>query len=282
MPNYDEIIKQSEDNINSLSEKLKGLDKLYQEIKSIKESSELIPEIFSNKFLELVKLSEDYTNTLGSSTINYLDGNNTLFTTKLSELSIKIKEFENEINRLVNTDFTNLFKDLQKEFIEKARADLAIELKLIEEKSNDLQTKIEYLKIQVDRLDKIDLDKHFDKLQKTLAEIFGAINSINLTLTNTVQTLTSIVQTLGTIQTSLETNHKESKQLITSFNGSLEKLLTDQNKQAAKDVELLELKIKTLSDQNALLFKDLIKNRIIQIAGTTIMIILLIYVAVKK
>jgi hypothetical protein len=282
MPNYDEIIKQSEDNINSLSEKLKGLDKLYQEIKSIKESSELIPEIFSNKFLELVKLSEGYTNTLGLSTINYLDGNNTLFTTKLSELSIKIKEFENEINRLVNTDFTNLFKDLQKEFIEKARADLAIELKLIEEKSKDLQTKIEYLKIQVDRLDKIDLEKHFDKLQKTLAEIFGAINSINLTLTNTVQTLTSIVQTLGTIQTSLETNHKESKQLITSFNDSLEKLLTDQNKQASKDVELLELKIKTLSDQNALLFKDLIKNRIIQIAGTTIMIILLIYVAAKK
>jgi ABC-type transporter Mla subunit MlaD len=281
MPDYEEIIKQSQANVKSLSDKLKDLDKLHQEIKALKEAAEGIPETFNKKFQELVKLSEDYTNTLGAANKNYLDGNNTLFTTKLSELSTKIKEFEKEITRLVNTDFTKLFKDLQKVFIDQTRADLAIELKRFEEKSKDLQTKIDELKKQIERLEKIDLEKHFDKLQKTLAEIFGAINAINLTLTNIIQTLTGIVQSLGTIQTTLDTNHKEAKQLLNTFSEATEKHLTDQDKQATKNVELLESKIKAVSEQNDLLWKEVKMNRIIQIIGLTIILIILIYVAVK-
>ena len=281
MPDYEEIIKQSQANVKSLSEKLKDLDKLHQEIKTLKEAAEGIPEIFNKKFEDIVKLSEDYANTLGVATKNYLDGNNTLFTTKLSELSIKIKEIEKEITRLVNTDFTKLFKDLQKVFIDQTREDIAIELKRFEEKSKDLQTKIDELKKQIERLEKIDLEKHFDKLQKTLAEIFGAINAINLTLTIIIQTLTGIVQSLGTIQTTLDTNHKEAKQLLNTFSEATEKHLADQDKQATRNVELLDSKMKALSEQNELLKKELKTNRIIQIAGLSIILIILIYVAVK-
>lgn len=281
MPNYEEIIQQSQANIKSLSEKLKDLDKLHQEIKALKEAAEGIPEIFNIKFQELVKLSEDYTNTLGTATKNYLDGNNTLFTTKLSELSTKIKEFEKEITRLVNTDFTKLFKDLQKVFIDQSREDLAKELKRFEEKSTDLQAKIDELKKQIERLEKIDLEKHFDKLQRTLSEIFGAINAINLTLTNIIQTLTGIVQSLGTIQTTIDTNHKEAKQLLNNFSEATEKHLADQDKQATKNIELLESKMKSLAGQNELLKKGVKTNRIIQIIGLTIILIILIYIAVK-
>ncbi len=281
MPDYEEIIKQSQANVKSLSEKLKDLDKLHQEIKALKKAAEGIPEIFNKKFQELVNLSEDYTNTLGAATKNYLDGNNTLFTTKLSELSTKIKELEKEISRLVNTDFAKLFKDLQKVFIEQTRADLATELKRFEEKSKDLQTKIDELKKQIERLEKIDLEKHFDKLQKTLAEIFGAVNAINLTLTTIIQTLTGIVQSLGTIQTTLDTNHKEIKQLLANFSETTEKHLTELNKQATKNVELLESKIKAVSEQNELLRKEVKTNRIIQIVGLTIVFIILIYLSLK-
>jgi ABC-type transporter Mla subunit MlaD len=281
MPDYEEIIKQSQANVKSLSEKLKDLDKLHQEIKALKEASEEIPEIFSEKFQELAKLSEEYTNTLGKATKSYLDGNNTLFTTKLNELSGKIKEFEKEITRLVNTDFSKLFKDLQKVFIDQTRADLETELKKFEEKSTDLQTKIDELKKQIERLEKIDLEKHFDKLQKTLSEIFGAINAINLTLTNIVQTLTGIVQSLGIIQTTLDTNHKEAKQLLTSFSETTEKHLTDQDNKATMNAELLESKIKSVTEQNELLRKEIKTNRIIQIVGLTIILVILIYIATK-
>ncbi len=277
MPNYEEVIQQSQENIKSLSEKLKDLDKLHQDIKELIKQ----PEIFDTKYQQIVKLSEEYTNTLGAVTKKYLDGNNTLFTANLNELSNRTKDLQKEISRLVNTDFTKLFQDLQKSFIDQTRKDLAIELKKFDDKSTDLQTKIDDLRKQVERLERIDLEKHFDKLQKTLSEIFGAINAINLTLTNIVQTLTGIVQTLGNIQTTLDTNHKEAKQLLNNFSESTEKHLNDIDKQASKNVELLETKIKSLSEQNELLKKEVKTNRIIQMIGFVIVISILIYLIVK-
>ena len=277
MPNYEEVIQQSQENIKSLSEKLKDLDKLHQNIKELIKQ----PEIFDTKYQQIVKLSEEYTNTLGAATKKYLDGNNTLFKANLNELSNKTKDLQKEISRLVNTDFTKLFQDLQKSFIDQTRKDLAIELKKFDDKSTDLQAKIDDLRKQVERLERIDLEKHFDKLQKTLSEIFGAINAINLTLTNIVQTLTGIVQTLGNIQTTLDTNHKEAKQLINNFSESTEKHLNDIDKQATKNVELLETKIKSLSEQNELLKKEVKTNRIIQMIGFVIVMSILVYLIVK-
>lgn len=278
---YEELIENSYLELETLKSEVTQLEDIRKNIENLIGSNNELPKIFEEKFKKIIKLSEDYSNSLGVATNNYLDGNNTLFTTKLSELSTKIKEFEKEITRLVNTDFTKLFKDLQKVFIEQTRADLAIELKRFEEKSIDLQTKIDELKKQIERLEKIDLKKHFDKLQKTLAEIFGAINSINLTLTTIIQTLTGIVQSLGTIQTTLETNHKEAKQLLTSFSETTEKHLTNQDNQAAKNVELLESKLKSVSEQNELLRKEVKTNRIIQIVGLTIIVFILMYVVFK-
>ena len=282
MPNYEEIIEQSQANVKSLSKKLKDLDELYQEIKMLTVAAGEIPDIFSRKFEDIIKLTKDYTDTLGVATKNYLDGNNTLFTTKLSELSGKIKELEKEIARLVNTDFSKLFENLQKIFIDQTRKDLAIELERFEEKSKDLQAKIDDIKKEITRLEKIDLEKHFDKLQKTLSEIFGAINAINITLTNIVQTLTGIVQSLGTILVTLDTNHKETKQLIKNFSEAAEKHLTDQDKQTTKNFESLEGKFKSLSEQNNLLKKDVKTNRIIQIIGLTIVFVILIYLLTKN
>jgi chromosome segregation ATPase len=277
MPNYEEVIQQSQANIKSLSEKLKDLDKLHQDIKELIKQ----PEIFDTKYQQIVKLSEDYTNTLGAATKKYLDGNNTLFTTKLNELSDKTKDLQKEISRLVNTDFTKLFQDLQKSFIDQTRKDLATELKKFDEKSKVLQTKIDELRKQVERLENIDLEKHFDKLQKTLSEIFGAINTINLTLTAITQTLNSIVQSLGAIQNAIDTNHKETKQVISSFSDATTKHLSDQDSEAKRNTELLESRIKSLAEQNDLLKKEVKTNRIIQIVGLTIILIILIYVAVK-
>ena len=277
MPNYEEVIQQSQANIKSLSDKLKDLDKMHQDIKELIKQ----PEIFDAKYQQILKLSEDYTNTLGAATKKYLDGNNTLFTTKLNELSDKTNDLQKEISRLVNTDFIKLFLDLQKSFIDQARKDLATELKKIDEKSKDLQIKIDELRKQVERLEKIDLEKHFDKLQKTLSEIFGAINAINITLTAITQTLNSIVQSLGAIQTTLDTNHKEAKQILISFSETTEKHLINQDNQATKNVELLESKLKSVSEQNELLRKEVKSNRIIQIVGLTIIVIMLMNVVFK-
>lgn len=281
MPNYDELIKQSQANVNSLSEKLKELDKIYQEIIGLKAEVDGIPEIFNDKFLEIIILSEQYTNNLGIATKDYLDGNNTLFTLRLNELSILSEEFKIEINRLIKTDFYKLFEDLQTIFIEKSRKDLAIELDRLEEKSKNIQIKIDYLDQIIKRLEAIDLEKHFDKLQKTLSEIFGAINTINLTLTNIVQTLPGIFQSLATLQTTIDTNHNQIRQLLKGYNQGIEGHLTEQDIQATKKFELLELKINSVLDQNNLIRKEVKISRIIQIIGLTVIILILLYVAIN-
>jgi uncharacterized phage infection (PIP) family protein YhgE len=221
MPSYEEIINQSRDNLKSLSEKLKELDKLHQDIKALKEAAEGVPEIFNKKFQELAKISAEYTNTLGAATKNYLDGNNTLFTTRLSELSSKIKEFE---------------------------------------------ATIEELKKQTERLEQIDIEKHFDKLQKTLSEIFGAVNAINLTLTITTQNLNSIVQSLGIIQATIDTSQKE-----------ILKHLIAQDVELKKNSELFESKIQLLVAQNQMLKKEISGNRVIQFLGFGVIVIILVY-----
>ena len=281
MPNYDELIKQSQVNVNSLSEKLKELDYLYQDIIGLKAEVEGIPEFFKDKFLEIIILSEQYTNNLGIATKDYLDGNNTLFTLRLNELSILSEEFKIEINRLIKTDFYKLFEDLQNIFIEKSRKDLAIELNRLEEKSKNIQVKIDYFEQQIRRIEAIDLENHFDKLQKTLSEIFGAINTINLTLLEIIQKLPGILQLLGTLQTNIDTNHNQTKQLLSSYNQIIKGHLIDQDNQATKNFELLERKINSVIDQNILIRKEGKSSRIIQIIGFTVIILILLYVAIK-
>ena len=75
-----------------------------------------------------------------------------------------------------------------KEGFEEWKAEIA--LTSGKEKSKVLQTKIDELKKQIQRLERIDLEKHFEKLQKTVSENSEAINTINLYLTNITQTLT--------------------------------------------------------------------------------------------
>lgn len=165
-----------------------------------------------------------------------------------------------------------------------------------EAKINYLQLKIDSLKEQVDRLEKIDLEKHFDKLQKTLSEIFGAVNAINLILTAITQTLNSIVQSLGTIQRLInsgfeETNSNINQGFITTnknINEAGEKTISDlvshinfKSKEIDVHLESQDEKIKFLAEQNHILKKGIKTNRIIQIIGVVLILIILIYVAVK-
>ena len=50
MPNYEQIVKESQENVKSLSEKLKDLDQLYQDINSLKTKPESILLAFNENF----------------------------------------------------------------------------------------------------------------------------------------------------------------------------------------------------------------------------------------
>ena len=181
-----------------------------------------------------------------------------------TELNNKYKEI---VDLTIN--YTNTLSGVTKTYIDGNNNLFTANIK-------ELQTKIHELKNQVDRLEGIDLLAHFDKLQKTLTDIFGAINTINLTVSGIIQTLTGIVQSIGTIQTSLDTNNKESKRLLNSLSEATEKHLTEQDNQAKKNLKVLESNLKSLSEQNELLINKVKTNRRLLIIGFILVIIILI------
>lgn len=278
---YEELLENSYLELENLKKEVTQLEEIGIKFKKLLDSNDQLPVAFEEKFKKIVKITESYTDSLGLATKSYLDGNNSLFTTNIIELSNKIKKLHEEIDRLVNTDFAKLFKDLQELLIDKIQSDLNVELKKFENQSNNFQTKIELFMDQIERLEKIDLESHFDKLQKTLSEIFGAINAINITFTSITQTLTNIVQSIGNIQTTISTNHNELIQLVSNSGGILMDHLTKQENLLKDRFELLEKKVINITEQNEILRKEVDSSKRIQLIGISIIAIILIYISLK-
>ncbi len=315
MPNYDKIVEESQANVTLLGEKLKGLDQLYQDINSLKTKPESILLAFDKNFKEITELFKQYQQTLAEAAKMYLDGSNSLFTSKLNELADKNAKLETEISRLVNTDLTKLFADLQKGFMDKTSEDLSVELKRFEDNSTDFQDKIHTLKAQIsrligtdfdalfkdlqkqfieqtkkdldielnkigatttdfqtkinsfgeeiNRLEKIDLEKGFDKLQKTLSDIFGAINTVNLSLVGLTTSLNPLIQSLGQLQTIIKDS------------------LNEQNKKNEIEFEFLKTQIANLTEKNSALKKDIYIGTIMQVVGFLVTLSLLLGIFLK-
>jgi hypothetical protein len=271
MPDYDEIIQQSQENVNALALKLKELDQLHQDIKKLINQ----PEVFDLKFSEVVDLANDYTSKLGSSVKMYLEGSNTIFTVRLKEMEVKLGELEIQITRLVNTNFKELFKSLQLEFIELTRKDFEIELKKVDEKTILFQDRLDDFRLQIERLEKIDLNRHFNELQKVLSEIFVALNGVNLTLTNLLQTVSGIVQTLVNVQATLDRNHNETNLVIKDFRDATYRKVANLERHVIERSDLIQSEIKSLSEENAFLRKEIKTNRVIQIVGVVFILLIL-------
>ena len=233
-----------------IQEEFENLIEQLERLKSINE----LTSTNSESAKQVINQAEDFTKTLGTITKTYLDDNNKMFVEKLMEFQKNINLFENEVIRLIDTDFTSLFNDLQKTFILKTKADIEIELHKFDEKVKNFQPIISLIKKEAERLEGIDLEKYFDKQHEILDDISEAVNSINLTLSNLNKNLSGIAQLINSIETSIETsisfNFKETNQQITSTN-------------------------KSILDQNILIKKEIFTNRIIQIIGFIVLLIAL-------
>ncbi|MCF8448400.1 MAG: hypothetical protein K9G49_00900 [Taibaiella sp.] len=211
----------------------------------------------------------------GSDTVGHTDANDEIFSKKLGDFSDKLADLRQEIERLVATDFKELFRGLQSELIDKARNDIAIELKKFENKRVLLQDKINTLHRETDRLTAIDLEKHFDKHQKTLLDIFGEVNTINLTITSITQSLNNLSQGIGSVQTSIEEVNKKTASDLATLKTDLHQHLKLQGEETRNSFQLLEARLQSVAEQNERQQKQQKTNVIIQIVGMIIIIALI-------
>jgi uncharacterized protein YukE len=226
--NTEEILRESQENVKKLNEKLKDIESLHNEIKE-SVSLSLKNPIFFKELAEKLNESAEL----------YLTGNNTIFDQKISEISNKINELSSEITRLVEVDFNALFKDLETKFLENSKVELSKELKKIDDKANNIQTKIDDFGKEITRLSKIDLEEHFNKHQNKLSEVFISVNGINGILTTILQNINKIIQNFEDIEQTLSKNQKEINKGFDIAKENQEKITNDLlNKLKESDTKL--------------------------------------------
>ena len=159
MNNIDQILEKNYEQLDILKSELSNLKEIKNRIEVLIGSNDKLPIIFSELFDKINKVTNDFTNVLGNSVNVFLEGNNDLLTKNSTDFSNKISELGSEITRLVEVDFNALFKDLETKFLENSKLEIGKELKKFDEKTNNLQNKIDDLGKEITRLSKIDLEE---------------------------------------------------------------------------------------------------------------------------
>ena len=264
--NTEEILRESQENVKKLNEKLKDIESLHNEIKESVSLSLKNPILFK-------ELAEK----LNDSAELYLTGNNTIFDEKIVEISSKITELGSEITRLVEVDFNDLFKDLETKFLENSKLEIGKELKKFDEKANNIQNKIDDLGKEITRLSKIDLEEHFNKHQNKLSEVFISVNGINGILTTISQNINKIIQNFGDIEQTLSKNQKEINKGFDVVKENQVKATND----LLNKIKESDTKLDVIVSQNELLKKELDFNKKLNFAIIVLVIVSIILKFIK-
>ena len=273
---HNDPIEPSSETVNQQNETQPEQEVHAQSVKGKKARGAQIPIKFE-EVADQIKVPKQ-NKAIASDTVGHTNSSDEIYSKKLGDFSEKLAELRQEIERLVATDFKELFRGLQSELIDKARNDIAIELKKFENKSVLLQDKINTLHRETDRLSAIDLEKHFDKHQKTLSDIFGAVNTINLTITSITQSLNTLSQGIGSVQTSIEEGNKKTASDLATLKTDLHQHLKLQGEETRNSFQQLETRLQSVTEQNERLQKQQKTNVIIQVVG---MIIIIALVAIQ-
>lgn len=123
---------------------------------------------------EIAKLTEfDVSNSLRlieSETIKQFHQN---LSKPLEGLDNQIKNIEKEVSRLTEYDFKDSFSNIEKQVINQFNTDLKEKLASLDNKELDLQSKIDEFKVQISRIQKVDLESHFVHILTTLTNQTG-------------------------------------------------------------------------------------------------------------
>ena len=79
----------------------------------------------------------------------------------LEGIEKQTKNIEKEVAKLTEFDFQGSFSNIQKEVVNQFNLDLKEKLVSLDNKALDLQSKIDEFKVQISRIEKVDLESHF-------------------------------------------------------------------------------------------------------------------------
>lgn len=300
--------------IENLKQALAVIDNSIKKIDSARVQVEKVTESGSTLTIETRKLVSDVKNladviktetssviSLFSETLNNLDSR-IIGITGASQIEIhkgidnfklSVENIESVINKSITDIKTLSIETIQKQestnsntinsILESLKIEtfstinqFQLEVNRLDEKSQDIESKITRFNNEIVRLEGIDLAEQYNKHHQTLADVLNSINSISLTLSNITQGVGNIAQSINYIETSITTNFKETNQQISTTNKKLSDELAEQKEILNNNIKLFDDKTNILKDKNDLITKEIKTNRIIFIVGFIILMITLI------
>ena len=283
MNNIDQILTDNYQQLEKLKSELSQIENIRKRFEELKASNEKLPEEFQARFQLIVDHAAEYNKNLGNSVKLFVEGNNTLLVENILEISNKTNKLGSEINRLVEFNLDDSFKELGDQFLENSKNVINQELIKFDDKATNIQNKINAFSEEITRLSKIDLESHFNNHQSKLSDVFISVNGINGIITNISQNLNNISQNIGDIEQSIVRKQHEliehigrlqnnqdtiKKELIDSLQNKHEELLIILNKS--------ENKIDAIISQNELLKKGVKFNKIIGFVMMSLIVVTLI------
>lgn len=114
MPNYEEILQQSGQNVIELKQSLLDLEKLRTSLQERILQTNEIPKLYDDFYNKIQNQTTEFVAALGISTKSYVDGNNRLFVQNLERLNAAESKINQEVQRLSEIDFEKHFVTHQK------------------------------------------------------------------------------------------------------------------------------------------------------------------------
>jgi chromosome segregation ATPase len=202
---------------------------------------------------------------------------------ELDELHANLKEqakqpklFAERYEKIVEltVDYTNTLGKSTKKYLDGANSLFTLKLE-------ELGDEIAQIHTQSERLENIDLEKHFNKHASTLAEIFTAINSVNSSLANITLSLSAVAQSLSELGALETSNHKAVLENSAKSEEKIHEKLAVQDRQAESLKALLEETEAGLQEKIATLTKSGKLNRILMISFFLAVQATLVFILVK-
>jgi len=179
-----------------------------------------------------------------------------LFEKKYLEIAELSQKFTNTIG-----ESTKLYiEGNNKTFIKNIRK-LAEENKNLRDTSNDIER-------ETIRLENLDFEEPFDKFQKTLSDIFGAINTVNLSMTEIHQSMNKIVKLNNDISNKID-----------KVKNDLSNDISIQSNAIKNSNTLINNKVGEVLDSTNKTNKELEGVKTILIIGLILIVALLLYLA---
>lgn len=171
--NTSAIIESSLENVNALREHLEKISDLRNKVNETLEEVRQVPVHFDKLGIQLSETSD-----------RFIYKNYELLKEQIIFLQEKIIDLNNRIAQIDEIDFRRKFEKANTDYFQNLERISTEKFNQFDEVKNNLSTTGQHFTGEVDRLKTVDLEDHFNKHDKRLADIFGAVNNINTSLLN--------------------------------------------------------------------------------------------------